>query len=31
MEWPKRARTAAWESGILTLDGEKQFEELRDF
>ena len=26
MEWPKRARTAAWESGVLTLDGEKQFE-----
>ena len=25
-EWPKRARTAAWESGVLTLDGEKQFE-----
>ena len=26
MELPKRARTAAWESGTLTLDGEKQFE-----
>ena len=26
MEFPKRARTADWESGILTLDGEKQFE-----
>ena len=26
MEWPKRARTAAWESGVLTLDREKQFE-----
>ena len=26
MEWPKRARTANWESGVLTLDGEKQFE-----
>lgn len=26
MELPKRARTADWESGILTLDGEKQFE-----
>ena len=26
MEWPKRARTADWENGILTLDGEKQFE-----
>lgn len=26
MEWPKRARTADWEIGILTLDGEKQFE-----
>ena len=26
MEWPKRARTAAWESGGLILDGEKQFE-----
>ena len=26
MDWPKRARTAAWESGVLTLDGEKQFE-----
>ena len=26
MEWPKRARTADWESGVLTLDGEKQFE-----
>ena len=26
MEWPKRARTAGWEKGILTLDGEKRFE-----
>ena len=26
MEWLKRARTANWESGVLTLDGEKQFE-----
>lgn len=26
MEWPKRARTADWETGVLTLDGEKQFE-----
>ena len=26
MELPKRARTADWENGILTLDGEKQFE-----
>ena len=26
MEWPKRARTADWENGVLTLDGEKQFE-----
>ena len=26
MEWPKRARTADWESGVLTLDREKQFE-----
>lgn len=26
MEWPKRARTADWESGVLTLDGEKKFE-----
>ncbi|MBS7226382.1 MAG: hypothetical protein KH050_13825 [Clostridiaceae bacterium] len=26
MEWPKRARTADWENGILTLDGEKKFE-----
>ena len=26
MEWPKRARTADWVSGVLTLDGEKQFE-----
>ena len=26
MEWPKRARTADWEKGVLTLDGEKQFE-----
>ena len=26
MEWPKRARTADWASGVLTLDGEKQFE-----
>lgn len=26
MEWPKRARTADWESGVLTLDREKQFD-----
>ena len=26
MEWPKRARTVNWESGVLTLDGEKKFE-----
>ena len=26
MELPKRARTANWESGVLTLDREKQFE-----
>ena len=26
MEWPKRARTADWENGVLTLDGEKQLE-----
>ena len=26
MEWPKRARTVNWESGVLILDGEKQFE-----
>ena len=26
MDWPKRARTVDWESGVLTLDGEKQFE-----
>lgn len=26
MEWPKRVRTAAWEKGVLTLDGEKKFE-----
>lgn len=25
MEWPKRARTAAWEA-VSDLDGEKQFE-----
>ena len=25
-QWPKRARTADWESGVLTLDGEKRFE-----
>lgn len=25
MEWPKRARTAAWENGVLYLDGEKEF------
>ena len=31
MELPKRARTADWEYGVLTLDREKQFEvpELR--
>ena len=26
MEWPKRVRTADWERGVLTLDGEKKFE-----
>ncbi len=26
MELPKRARTADWENGVLTLDREKQFE-----
>ena len=26
MEWPKRARTVNWESGVLTLDGEKKFD-----
>ena len=26
MGWPKRARTADWESGVLTLDGEERFE-----
>ena len=26
MEWPKRARTVNWESGVLALDREKQFE-----
>ena len=26
MELPKRARTADWENGVLTLDSEKQFE-----
>ena len=26
MEWPKRARTADWENGVLTLDGEKKFD-----
>ena len=26
MELPQRARTADWENGVLTLDGEKQFE-----
>ena len=26
MEWPKRARIADWKNGVLTLDGEKQFE-----
>ena len=26
MELPKRARTVNWESGVLTFDGEKQFE-----
>lgn len=25
MEWPKRARTVAWENGVLYLDGEKEF------
>ena len=26
MEWPKRTRTADWENGVLTLDGEKKFD-----
>ena len=26
MEWPKRTQTADRENGVLTLDGEKQFE-----
>ncbi len=26
MEWSKRARTADWKSGVLTLDGENKFE-----
>ena len=26
MEWPKRARTVNWGSGVLTLDGNKQFD-----
>ena len=26
MEWPKRARTADWGNGVLTLDGDKQFD-----
>ena len=26
MEWPKRTRTADWENGVLTLDGEKNFD-----
>ena len=26
MDWPKQARTADWESGVLRLDREKQFE-----
>lgn len=26
MEWPRRARTADWENGVLTLDREKQLE-----
>ena len=26
MEWPKRARTADWENGVLTLDTEKRLE-----
>ena len=26
MDWPKRARTAAWESGVLILNGEKKIE-----
>ena len=25
-QWPKRARTVKWADGVLTLDGEKQFE-----
>lgn len=26
MEWPKRVRTADWENGVLTFDGNKQFD-----
>ena len=26
MEWPKRARTADWENGVLTFDVDKQFD-----
>ena len=26
MKWPKRTRTADWENGVLTLDGEKKFD-----
>ena len=26
MDWPKRARTADWENGVLTLDRDKKFE-----
>lgn len=26
MKWPKRARTVSFEGGVLTLDGNKQFE-----
>lgn len=28
MEWPKRVRVVNWKNGVLTLDGEKQFELL---
>lgn len=26
MEWPKRARTVDWGNGVLTFDGDKQFD-----
>ena len=29
MEWPKRARTADWENGVLALDREKQLKSRR--